>query len=173
VKSGPLQHIVGGWQFSWVYQIQSGPPTTWGNLFFYGDLDKIGDLFKHDAMHSSDIHVWFDPGIAYTGSGSIPQGFQGFEGRSGAQPGSYHVRVFPTRLGSLRADGIRNWDVKIKRVFRITERWRTSFDVDLLNATNHTNFGAPVTDPTSRNFGRVTDQNGLSRLIQFNVRIEF
>jgi hypothetical protein len=173
VKTGPFQHIVGGWQFSWVYQIQSGPPTTWGNLFFYGDLDKIGDLFKHDAMHSSDIHVWFDPGIAYTGSGSIPQGFQGFEGRSGAQPGSYHVRVFPTRLGSLRADGIRNWDVKIKRVFRITERWRTSFDVDLLNATNHTNFGAPVTDPTSRNFGRVTDQNGLSRLIQFNVRIEF
>ncbi|MCS6953337.1 MAG: hypothetical protein RMK57_02565 [Bryobacterales bacterium] len=83
------------------------------------------------------------------------------------------ARVFPTRLDALRQDGIRNWDVKIKRVFRITERWRASFDVDMLNATNHTNFEGPNTDPTSGNFGRVTAQNGLSRLIQFNVRVEF
>ncbi|MBI3679955.1 MAG: hypothetical protein HY235_06105, partial [Acidobacteria bacterium] len=56
---------------------------------------------------------------------------------------------------------------------RISEQWRASFDVDLLNATNHTNFEGPVTDPTNTNFGRVTTQNGLSRLIQFNLRVEF
>ncbi len=173
IHSGPLQHIVGGWQLSWVYQIQSGPPTNWDNRFFYGDLDRIGELFKHNEMHDKDIHVWFDPSIAYRGAGAVPAGFQGFEGRSGSQPGSFHVRVFPTRLAALRADGIRNWDVKVKRVFRITERLRTSFDVDLLNATNHTNFGAPVTNPTDGNFGRVTSQYGLSRLVQFNVRVEF
>ncbi len=173
VGSGPLQHIVGGWQLSWVYQYQNGRVTDWGNRFFYGDLDKIGDLFKHDQVNSKDIHVWFDPSIAYKASAAIPQGFQGFEGRSASQPGSYHVRVFPTRLDALRQDGIRNWDVKIKRFFRISEQWRASFDVDFLNATNHTNFEGPNTDPTNANFGRVTTQNGLSRLIQFNVRVEF
>ena len=173
VTSGPLQHIVGGWQLSWVYQYQTGGLPGWGNRFFYGDPDKIGDLFNYEQMHSKDIHVWFDPNITYKGSGPVPQGFQGFEGRSGLQPGSYHVRVFPTRLSALRADGIRNWDVKIKRVFRLTERLRTSFDVDLLNATNHTNFSGPNTDPTNRNFGRVTAQNGLSRIIQFNLRVDF
>jgi len=173
LRQGVLSHIVGGWQLSWVYQRQQGPPTDWGNRFFYGDLKNIDKLFRHKEVHEQDIHLWFDPNIAYRGSGPIPEGFQGFEGRSGNQPGSYHVRVFPPRLEQLRADGIRNWDVKIKRVFQITERLRTSIDVDLLNATNHTNFNAPSTDPTSGNFGRVTEQNGLSRLIQFNLRIEF
>jgi hypothetical protein len=117
--------------------------------------------------------MWFDPNIRFTGSGAIPSGFQGFEGRSASQPGAYHVRVFPTRLSSLRQDGIRNWDVKVKRVFRITEQLRTSFDVDLLNATNHTNFAAPQTDPTRGDFGQVTSQRGLSRVIQFNLRVDF
>jgi hypothetical protein len=173
VQTGPLQHLAGGWQLSWIYQFQSGQATNWGNRFFYGDLDKIGDLFRHDDVHSKDIHVWFDPSIAYTGSGTIPAGFQGFEGRSGAQPGSFHVRVFPSRLDALREDGIRNWDVKVLRRFRITEQLHTSFSVDLLNATNHTNFAGPNTDPTNRNFGRVTTQRGLSRVIQLNLRVDF
>jgi len=45
--------------------------------------------------------------------------------------------------------------------------------VDLLNATNHTNFTAPNVDPTNRDFGRVTAQNGLSRRLQFNLRVQF
>ncbi len=173
VQSGPAQHIVGGWQLSWIYQFQNGPATGWGNRFFYGDQSKLGELFKHSDVNARDMHVWFDPSIAWTGSGAAPQGFQGFEGRSAAQPGSYHARVFPTRLDTLREDGIRNWDVKIQRRFRITEQLATSFAVDLLNATNHTNFSGPNTDPTNRNFGRVTSQRGLSRVIQFNLRVDF
>ena len=173
IQSGPLQHPVGGWQLSWIYQYQSGPATSWGKRFFYGDLSKIGDLFEHDAVHSKDIHVWFDPRIVYTASGPVPQGFAGFEGRSAFQPGTYHVRMFPTLLDALRADGFRNWDLKVLRKFRITERLSTTFSLDLLNATNHTNFSPPNTDPTSGNFGRVTDQFGASRMLQFNLRLDF
>ncbi len=173
VTQNPIQHLIGGWQLSWVYQYQMGVTTSWGNRFFYGDINKIADLFKHEEVHKNDIHRWFDGSIRYTGTGPVPQGFVGFEGRTAMQPGSYHVRVFPTRLSSLREDGIRNWDVKIKRVFRITEQLRTTFDVDLLNATNHTNFAGPVTDPTRADFGTVSTQRGLSRVIQFNLRVEF
>ncbi len=173
VTSGPLQHVVGGWQLSWIYQYQNGAATDWGNRFFYGDMSKIGDLFNHDSVHAKDIHVWFDPNITYRGSGAIPQGFKGFEGRSGNQPGSYHVRMFPYRLGELRSDGIRSWDVKILRKFRLYERLSFSAAVDLLNATNHTNFGSPQTDPTNRNFGLVTSTNGYARVIQLTGRIEF
>jgi len=45
--------------------------------------------------------------------------------------------------------------------------------VDDLNATNHTNFSGPSTDPTNGSFGKITSQRGLSRIIQFNLRIEF
>ncbi len=173
ISSGPLQHLAGGWQWSWIYQYQSGPATSWGNRFFYGDLAQLGSLFKHAQVHSGNVHVWFEPSLAYRGSGAIPNGFQGFEGRSAMQPGQFQVRVFPTLLDSLRADGIRNWDIKLLRRIRITEQLNTSFSVDYLNATNHTNFEAPVTDPTNLNFGRVTSQRGLSRIVQFNLRVDF
>ncbi len=175
VNSNPIQHIVGGWTASWIYQFQSGATTgDWGNRFFYGDVSKIGDLFKHDQVHSNDIHAWFDPSIRVTtGTAPIPSGFNGFDGRTAFQPGSFHVRVFPLRLDSLRQDGIRNWDVKVQRNFRVTERLATKFSVDLLNATNHTNFEGPNLDPTSTNFGNVTTQRGLSRVIQFNLRVDF
>ncbi len=174
LKDSPARHVVGGWQLSWVYQFQNGGPTGWGNRFFNGDINNLAALFNQDAVHARDIHVAFDPAIAYTtGSAPIPQNFNGFEGRSALQPGAYHERVFPTRLTSLREDGIRNWDIKVKRVFKLTETAQTSFDVDLLNATNHTNFSGPNTDPTNRNFGRLTSQRGLSRVIQLNLRIDF
>jgi hypothetical protein len=174
LQRGPAQHLVGGWQLSWIYQYQSGPATgDWGNRFYYGDLNNIASVFNHDAVHNKDIHTWFDPNIVYRGTGAIPSGFTGFEGRSAAQPGSYQVRMFPITLDALRADGIRNWDVKVQRRFRIHERLNTNFSVDLLNATNHTNFSGPNLDPTSSNFGKVTSQRGLSRVIQFNLRLDF
>lgn len=173
ITKGPLQHIVGGWQLSWIYQYQNGQATDWGNRFFYGDMSRLKEIFKHEEVHSKDIHLWFDPSIRFTGSGAVPQDFVGFEGRSAMQPGSYHVRVFPYRLSELRSDGIRTWDIKILRKFRIYERLNFSAGVDLLNATNHTNFGAPSTDPTSTNFGRVTSTNGYARVIQLTGRIEF
>ncbi len=173
ITGGPAQHVVGGWQLSWIYQYQNGSATGWGNRFFYGDLDNIGDLFRHKDVNSKDIHVWFDPNIIYTGTGAVPNGFAGFEGRSAMQPGSYHVRVFPTRLDALRTDGIRTWDVKILRKFRLYERASFNFSADLLNATNHTNFGGPQLDPSNRDFGRVTSTNGYARVIQLTGRVEF
>ncbi|MCS7261181.1 MAG: hypothetical protein NZ765_10430, partial [Anaerolineae bacterium] len=173
VTSGPMAHLIGGWQVSWVYQYQTGPATSWPNVFYYGDMAKIRQVFKHKEVHQKDIHVWFDPNIAYRGAGSIPEGFVGFEGRTALQPGTFHVRVFPTLLDELRADGLRMWDARLLRRFAIAERLRVSFAMDLLNLTNHTNFGPPNTNPTHRDFGRVTNQSGLSRLIQFILRLEF
>ncbi len=83
--------------------------------------------------------------------------------------------MFPIRQDSIRADGILNLDLKVERIFPIKpERGIDArFSVDLLNATNHTNFSGPNLDPTSANFGRVTSQRGLSRVLQFNLRFDF
>ncbi|HWR50246.1 MAG TPA: TonB-dependent receptor [Bryobacteraceae bacterium] len=185
VTSSPLQHIVGGWQLSWVYQIQNGSPVEWGNRFFYGDPETdLPKILNSSESRSKDLKQWFDPSIVWRGellpngkydtTKDPPSGFVGFEGRSNKQPASYTARIFQFHRSSwFRSDGIRNWDVKVKRNFQITERLKTSFDVDLLNATNHTNFAGPNTDPTSTNFGRVTEQRGLSRIIQLNLRVDF
>lgn len=176
VSDGFLSHVVGNWNLSWVHQWQSGPATgDWNNLFFYGDQSQLGDLWKHDEMRSSDYLKWFDPSLAYRGTGAAPSGFTGFEGRSAALPGNYHVRMFPITQDSLRADGIFNLDLKVERMFPISieKGIQARFAFDMLNATNHTNFGQPERNPTSGNFGRVTSQRGLSRVLQFTLRFEF
>jgi hypothetical protein len=172
-NTGLLRALLGDWSIGWIYQRNSGPALQWDNRFFYGDINNIADLFKHDQMHSQDIHLWWDPSIAYTAKDSnpIPSSFQGFEGRSAFQPSSYQLRVFPRTLSVMRADGIRNWDANVKRDFRVTEGFKARLQVDFLNATNHTNFTSPSVDPTSGNFGRLTTQRGLSRIIQFNLRL--
>jgi hypothetical protein len=73
----------------------------------------------------------------------------------------------------MRADGIRNWDVKLLRNFQIRERMRFVLALDALNFTNHTNFAAPSLDPTSTTFGKVTSVNGSPRVLQLNMRLEF
>ncbi|MBS1872109.1 MAG: TonB-dependent receptor [Acidobacteria bacterium] len=177
LKDGFVSYLIGNWNGGWVFQYQNGPATTWGNVFYYGDMNTIADAFKHESVNSANMHQWFDGSIAYRTSGAcgVPSGFVGFEGRSSCAPGSYHVRVFPRTLDSLREDGITNWDLKVERAFPIKpERGiNARFSVDLLNAFNHTNFSGPNTDPTSSNFGKVDTQRGLSRIIQFNLRVEF
>jgi hypothetical protein len=172
-QSGVAGHVLGGWRFNWIYQFQSGPPTTWTNRFYYGDVDNIADVFNQSEVHGQDIHGWFDPNIAYRGTGDVPSGFTGFEGRSNAQPGAFHRRVFPARLASLRADGFRAWDLRIDRRFTITERVNLRLSLDALNATNRTHFGAPNTNPTNSSFGRVTSQQGSGRVLQAGMRLQF
>ena len=172
-QTGLPRLLAGGWQLSWIYQYQDGPAAGFGKVFYYGELQDLPKLLDHAVAQSRDIHQWFDTAAVFTGAGAIPAGFTGFEGRTAMQPAVYQVRTFPSGLDAVRADGVRIWDVKLMRRFQPVERVKAAFSVDLLNAMNHTNFGPPETDPTARNFGKVTYQNGVGRYIQFNCKLEF
>ncbi len=181
LTTGPVQHVLGGWQLSWVYQYQTGAPVSWGNLFYYGTVDQVVQSLNENATHAANSRQEYSTAAVYSpifnstysATAPIPSGFVGFEGRSALQPGSYQVREFPQYVDALRADPIRQWDVKVYRRFTLHERLNLNIGVDALNLTNHTQFGAPVLTPTATNFGAVTSQANGSRQLQMNVRIEF
>jgi Carboxypeptidase regulatory-like domain len=181
LTTGPVQHAVGGWQLSWVYQYQTGAPLNFGNLFYYGSVDQVVQALATEATHAANSRqelstaAVFSPtfNAAATGSGPIPSGFAGFEGRTALQPGSYQTRQFPQYIDGLRADPIRSWDLKLYRKFIIHERLNLNIGIDALNLTNHTQFGAPTLSPTATNFGAVTSQANGARQLQMNARIEF
>ena len=93
LTQGPLQHVVGGWQLSWVAQYQTGPLISWGNLYYYGSLDQAVAALNHPGQESASHNVeeWFNPNAVYSNvinpadsaTGAIPSGFVGFEGRYG------------------------------------------------------------------------------------------
>lgn len=181
LKQGPLAQVAGGWQLSWIYQYQTGPLISFGNVFYYGSLDQLVTALNHTAIHDKYIHYWFDPAADYnnlinsaaSATGAIPSGFVGFEGRTAFQPGTYQARLMPQYIDALRADAINNWDVRIQRTFRLYERLNASFAVDLMNAANRVQYAAPTVTPSSTSFGQVTSQANGPRQIQFNLRVGF
>ncbi|HKE28793.1 MAG TPA: TonB-dependent receptor [Bryobacteraceae bacterium] len=170
---GPLQQVLGGWQLSWIYTYQTGALISWGNNYYYGSIDQVVQALDQGQAHSQNIHMWYNPAAVWTSSSAPPASFVGLEGRSAFQPNIYQARVFPQYIDSLRSDGIRNWDVKVARRFALYERLAFVVSLDMLNMTNHTQFGAPNTTVTSSGFGALTTQVNWPRILQFNTRIEF
>ena len=99
----------------------------------------------------------------------------GFESCSAYAPdGSYNLRMFPLRVDGIRADGNNQINLNLQREFRVTEKMKFTLRLDALNVTNRSRFKAPSTDPTSTNFGRVTEQSaGLNRFFQIQGRLQF
>jgi hypothetical protein len=64
-------------------------------------------------------------------------------------------------------------DISLRRTFNIVERAHVTFEGDLYNLTNHTQFLVGGTAFGSASFGTVSGQANSSRDAQLSLRIEF
>ncbi|MFB3826186.1 MAG: TonB-dependent receptor domain-containing protein [Bryobacteraceae bacterium] len=133
---GVLDRIAGGWQVQAIYQIQSGPPLSWGNVIYYGNDWRAIEL---STSHAS-LDRWFDTSQ--------------FERSSQRQLGS-NIRTFPSRISFLRGDGINLWDVSLFKSIRLRESLKLQLRAEAENIANHPMFSAPNTNPANSNFGKV------------------
>lgn len=194
--------IVGGWQVSSIYHLQSGPMYGLGNWFYFGN--DLRDLTKSRNERTTD--AWFNwqllPGAArdYTASNRavyearirtlVPQSVLTQMGNicgsgnnaactyenvtpTNFQPNSFHRRIFPQRASWLRTSNMNQLDMNLARNITVTESLKMQFRVDLINALNHVTYQGPNTDITSTSFGKVTAQDNTPRWIQFMLRLTF
>jgi len=197
-----LSAVLGGWQMSAIYHIQSGPAFDLGNWFFYGDdLRKL--VLPRDKRTTDSWFNWqLLPGAARDYSASnrsayearirqiVPQSVLQQMGNicgpqsnqpcayenvtpTNFQPNSFHRRVFPNRLNWLREDYMNQVDLNLARNTALTEGLKMQFRVDFINALNQVHWQGPNTDITSTSFGRVTSQGNIPRWIQFQLRFIF
>lgn len=157
-QTGILNHILGGWQSAVTYEFQPGPLLSWGNYFYYGDINS----FEADATSApKTLNQWFNTNIP-------------FERIANNNPAQFHTRIFPRFFNGLRADGLNQWNANLLREFRFLERFKLQFRGDIINLQNRSQMNAPDTNPTSTNFGRVTSQtSSLNRFYQVQMRIQF
>lgn len=152
---GLLSHVLGGWQAGSTYEFQNGPLLNFGNLFYYGDIDNI-----RLSRDEKTLDRWFNT--------------SDFERVANRTPAAFHKRVFPTRVGGVRADGINMLNVNLARSFSILERFKLQFRVDAMNVVNRSTLAGPNTSPTSTDFGRVVaDTPNIGRFFQFQARLTF
>jgi hypothetical protein len=153
-KRGILNAIAGGWQTAGTFEFQPGPLLSWGNLFFYGNLDDI-------KTGAKTLDRWFNIDA-------------GFERDTSKAPASYQKRVFPTLIDGLRQDKLQMLNASIQKNISITERVRSQLRLDATNALNRSHFAVPNRDPTSTQFGVVSSNSyTVNRWITVIGKLQF
>jgi hypothetical protein len=72
----------------------------------------------------------------------------------------------------VRGPGYANLDLSLVRDVALPHGTRLQLRAEAFNVTNHVNFGLPVADLNSANFGRIFSA-GPPRLLQFGVKLMF
>jgi hypothetical protein len=74
----------------------------------------------------------------------------------------------------LRTRGFETFDLSLLKNFDLTESLKLQFRAESFNLLNHPNFGPPVSDITSPDFGRILNTVPESeRQLQFGLRLAF
>jgi hypothetical protein len=153
--------ITKGWQFSTVYQVQTGFPFT---VSVFGDTANSGTVLGENPIranitgqpiYSSGTHtaaMWVNPAAFAT-----PAAYTfGNVGRN-----------------SIYGPGLQTLDFALAREFSIAERAKFQFRGEFFNALNHTNLGTPDRFVNTPQFGIITESTTPGREIQLSARLSF
>ena len=157
--------VLGGWQLNGILTMSSGTPFTVydsRNVSMQAPIPPVAgtfasrpDLIADPNAGAHTIQQWV-AGSAFGRLNAITQAGQfGNEGRN-----------------AVRGPGLANLDLSLVRTFKLTERINTQFRAEAFNSLNHPNFGLPVNDLVSPNFGRIVEA-GPPRLMQFALKLLF
>ena len=150
--------ILGNWQASGIFVMQSGIPISIGaacnlpgvsGLGCYANRSKDGNL----ADGERTMDRWFDT-TAFANPAQYSQG-----NSSRTEP-------------SLRNPGLITFDSVMSRWQPIREGMRLQFRAEMYDILNHPNLGAPSASITSSNFGQITSK-ATSRTITMALRLQF
>ncbi|MCX6631123.1 MAG: TonB-dependent receptor, partial [Candidatus Solibacter sp.] len=147
------QALLGGWDTSYIYTYQSGPPIPFGNVILTGNLH---DVPLPDNQRSAER--WFNTSVF---------------NRNTAEQLASNLVAFSPRFGGIRAEAYNLWDMALLKNVRFHENMKLEFRAEAMNVFNQVTFGVPNTTPTSTSFGQVTAQKNVPRRLQLTLRLQF
>jgi hypothetical protein len=169
--------IVGGWQLTGIFSLQTGRPFT--VLSGRDESNTAGGNDRPNVI--GDWHVanrgpdrWFNP-CTLLASGTLRNCAPGDSPAWGINA----VGTFGNEgRNTLRADGLKNFDLGLYRLFQITERHSVQFRAEFFNLPNHPNFFLPENSSASGAFSTISraafqSQTGAQRQIQFALKYSF
>jgi hypothetical protein len=160
--NGLVSRLVGGWEVSGIWSIQSGFALPWGNVIYFGNPADIQlPLDQRNPEH------WFN--------------VANFETNSSKQLLGNQVRTWPFRFSTLRGPRQNNLDMALIKNTRITEGKNLEFRAEALNAANHPYFPNPSMSQTTAQtikdsgFGQISasTQSNYARRLQLSLRLLF
>jgi len=155
--------ILGDISVQGIFNLQSGRPVSFGNLYYNGDPSKL------KANYNNPDAVFDTSGFYFSDSNAATPATQRTDPRIRL---ANNVRTFPFRPG-LRTAPVSFLDVSLVKTVNFTEDVRLQLRFEAINALNHPVFDRPNVDPTNANFGKSTAQFNLPRNLQLAAKLMF
>ena len=162
-NSNVLDHVVGGWTVGTIFTFQTGAPflilggTNTFNDYGDGGVTLTGVTPSQLQSSVGKYPLQGTPNVAFINPKYLPSAGGGYI-IANTTPGTFGQRVW------LYGPHNTYDDISIAKHFPITERFRFTFQAEMLNAFNHPTFG-PTPTNGGANFGYNALQNsgfGLS-----------
>jgi Carboxypeptidase regulatory-like domain/TonB-dependent Receptor Plug Domain len=156
-----LDALVGGWNSSAIWTIQSGLP-----LIFSAPVNE----FNYSA--------WQFPNVSATVPVTVANRniYHWFNTAAFSAPPSFTYGDAPRYIGQIRYSLGNNWNLTVGKYFSLPlENLKLQFRVEMYNAFNHVRFGRADTNFTDNGFGLVTGEapGAGPRIIQMALRLQF
>ena len=154
--TGPINHLVGGWQISGIETLESGLPFT----------PILGDT----STLNSDCCT-LRPNITGSPSVSNPNRNSWFNPKAFSVPALY---VFGNSgRNILRGPALYRVDLALVKSFQLRERTRLELQWEAYNAFNHTNLSLPTAAVDSSTAGRIFGITDIMRRLQLSATLRF
>jgi hypothetical protein len=172
-QEGLAGKILGGWQLSSFFTLQSGGPFTVLNGSdptgaLAGIDGLVGNAIRPNLNTNLDLSNMTVEEIRAAGGASLFRPLCG-----NPSPTCAGERVGNVPRNSLRADGVVNVDLAFMKNTRFANGQNVQFRVEMFNATNTRNFGIPDGRINSANFLNQWATNGGNRRIWAALRYTF
>ena len=153
--------ITQNWQFSTVYQIQSGMPFT---ISVFGDTANSGTVLGENPIRANATgQPIFGPGTRTANAWFNPAAF--------SAPPAYTFG--DVGRNSVYGPPLRTLDIALVRSFRLTENASFEFRGEAFNVLNMVNLGTPNRFVNTPQFGTITMAMTPPRELQMSARVSF
>ena len=148
-----VRGALAGWELSGVIRGQTGQFLTPVGSNYIPNTRRAQYLGLPVALPADQQSVakWFN-----TAAFSIPPAAA--EGNAG--------------VGTIVGPGWQNWDISLRKVFKVREGWTLRIQADTFNLMNHPNLNNPDVTTNNSTFGSISSSQP-ARNIQFGARLAF
>jgi len=153
--------VTQNWQFSTVYQVQSGMPLT---ISVFGDTANAGTVLGENPIRANYTgKPIFGPGTRTSNKWFNPAAF--------ATPPAFTFG--DVGRNSVYGPPLQTLDIAVVRSFRLTERASFQFRGEAFNVLNMVNLGTPNRFVNTPQFGTITMAMTPGRELQLSARVSF
>ncbi len=157
--------VVNGWQLNTIASFSSGTPFT---VYDSDNASLQGSSPEITGFYSSRPNVVSDPNAGPHTPNQWVSGSAFQQLTQQNNPGQFGNEG----RNSVRGPGVASVDLSLFKDFSITESKRIQFRAEAFNTLNHPNFGLPVNDLASPDFGQIL-QAAPPRLLQLALKFLF